>query len=206
MVSFPKSRFADILLGGGIIRTGLSNSHRHLTSMAGTLHLCLHPKCYVIPVSFNKFLRVGPNVVRTEKSNLDCEIVGEVLLNMSFTSLKMRHVIQHLRHGLVSALCGPGDQTDDLHERRRHQGLARSQRTQEVGAFVRRHTFFSDRQRYKKNRVESRMAYLRATYHSRHYQPSSDRFTNTVRRGGVPLAVENVSFDQDDHKRHMKPN
>ena len=54
-------------------------------------------------------------MVRTEKPDLDCEIVGE-----TFPLLKMQHVIQHLRHGLVSALSGPGDQIDDLHERRRH--------------------------------------------------------------------------------------
>ena len=116
----------------------------------------------------------------------------KVLLNMSFRSSKMRHVIQHLRHGLVSALSGPGDQTDDLCERRRHQGLARSQKTQEVGAFVRRHTL--------SDRVESRMAYLRATYHSRHHQPSGDRFTNTVHRRGLPLAVEIVSFERDERE------
>ena len=94
----------------------------------------------------------------------------KVLLNMSFTSLKMRHVIQHLRHGLVPALCGPVDQTDDLPEKRRHQGLARSQKTQEVGAFVRRHTHSQRQAAAQKNRIESRMAYLRATYHSRHHQ------------------------------------
>ena len=125
---------------------------------------------------------------------LNCEIVGES---------NIEHVV-HIGTSATawySALCGPGDQTDDLHERRRHQGLARSQNTQEVGALVRRHTHCQRRAAAQEEpRQEQNGVLTSCLFHSRHHQPSGNRFINTVHRRGLPLAVEMVSFERDERK------
>ena len=146
----------------------------------------------MIPVNSDKFLRVRPNVVRTEKSGLELWIVGES---------NIEHVV-HIGTSATawySALCGPGDQTDHLHERRRHQGLA-SQKTQEVwGPCQAPHSLSATGSgtRRTASRVEWRTYEL---FHSRHHQPSGNRFINTVHRRGLPLAVEMVSFERDERK------
>ena len=159
---------------------------------------------------------------------------------MSFTSFKMRHVIQHLRHGMGTiarrsstelqsklgsslwkflpascTLCSSGNQTPGPQHcvaqgirlmtflRDEDTKVSRGARKRRrLGPSCQAPRLHSQRRAaaQEEPRREREWRTHRAIFHSSYRQSSGDGFTNTVHRRGLPLAVETVSLERDEHK------
>ena len=106
----------------------------------------------MIPVNSNKLLRVKTNVVHNAKNHiLNCEIVEEsVTEHVVHTSQNSTCDPALPPHGLVPALCGPGDQTDDLPEKEDTKVSRGARKRNRLGPLSGATLTFSDRQRHRR--------------------------------------------------------